>query len=76
MLISRLDDASALLVYQQMRPPPVQALSPISLLGFILSSVLYDAPHSWIQMQQAGLAYCFRSILYLFYHDKKGLRSR
>jgi len=46
MPISRLADASALLVYQQMLSRPVQALSPISLLGFILSSVLYDAPHS------------------------------
>ena len=55
MPISRLADASALLMYQQMRPPPVQALSPISLLWFILSSVLYDASHSWIQMQQTCL---------------------
>ncbi len=76
MPVSRLADASALPVYQQMRPSPVQALSPISLLGFILSSVLYDAPHSWIQTLQACLAYCFRPILHVFYHDKKGLRSR
>ena len=76
MPISRLAGASALPVYQQMRPSPVQALSPISLLWFILSSVLYDAPHSWIQMQQTCLAYCFRPILHVFYHDKKGLRSR
>ena len=71
MPISRLADASVLLVYQQMRPPPVQALSPISLLWFILSSVLYDAPHSWIQMQQACLAYCFRPILHVFLSRQK-----
>ena len=83
MPISRLADASALLVYQQMRPPPVQALSPISLLWFILSSVLYDAPHSWIQMQQTCLAYCFRQSCTFFItikkvcaHDNKGFTSR
>ena len=83
MPISRLADASALPVYQQIRPPPVQALSPVSLLWFILSSVLYDAPHSWKQMQQTCLTYCFRPILHVFItikkvcaHDNKGFTSR